>query len=221
MINTEIKKTKIKTMGFKKWTTQELVMAFDLTRITNCTVLEDWLNMSYHIPPPIKQQIDQLREDLNIYAPFWNEGELRMYFISLLLHLIDYRTKDYHSFVERSIKARKGKYLLKGKVDFMIASGKYEPLLPYFCFHEYKKEKGTADDPIGQLLSAMLVGQVLNDNQKPIYGAYVLGRNWFFVVLNDKEFCISNAYVATKEADLDDIYGALFNLKTIIEETLI
>jgi glutathione peroxidase-family protein len=52
----------------------------------------------------------------------------------------------------------------------MLAAGYFEPKAPFFFLQEYKKEKGTADDVIGQLLSAMLVAQNINNNNKPLYG---------------------------------------------------
>ncbi|MGB0929991.1 MAG: hypothetical protein ACPGVB_04400 [Chitinophagales bacterium] len=88
-------------------------------------------------------------------------------------------------------------------------------------FHEYKKEKGSADDPIGQLLAAMMVGQKLNDNQKPVYGAYVVGRNWFFVVLEGKKYCINNNFSVTQKDELEGIYRNLVAIKGIIEEELV
>ena len=38
-------------------------------------------------------------------------------------------------------------------------------------------------DPAGQTLAAMLVAQVLNQHQQTIYGAYVVGSDWNFMVL--------------------------------------
>jgi len=83
--------------------------------------------------------------------------------------------------------------------------------------HEYKKEKGVDNDPLGQLLIAMMTAQALNKEDKPIYGAYVFGRNWFFLTLIDKKYCISNEYVATR-TDIFDILKVMKNLKAIINE---
>ncbi len=110
---------------------------------------------------------------------------------------------------------------LKGRVDGVVASGIFEPETPYFCFHEYKQERAGSNDPIAQLLSAMLTAQHLNNNEKPVYGCLVLSRNWFFLTLQDKEFCISNNYSATHEDELEDIFRILKHLKVIIEMKLI
>ncbi len=81
--------------------------------------------------------------------------------------------------------------------------------------HEYKKEKGTDNDPLGQLIIAMITAQEINQNQFPIYGAYVMGRNWFFLTVKDRKYCISDEYVATRE-DIFDIFKILKKLKNII-----
>ena len=136
--------------------------------------------------------------------------------------MAEIKSKTYNIFLERTIAATfDSDYKLSGKPDLIVASGIFEPKNPYFFFHEYKKEKGSADDPIEQLLSAMLVGQKLNNNQKPVYGTYVVGRNWFFVVLEGKNYCISNNFSVTQKDELEGIYRNLLGIKVIIEEELI
>jgi len=60
-----------------------------------------------------------------------------------------------------------------------------------------------------------LVAQELNKNQHPIYGCYILGRDWFFMVLQGRQYAISEVYAATKE-DIFDIFRILKGLKAII-----
>lgn len=104
---------------------------------------------------------------------------------------------------------------VSGEIDLMLASGQFEPKKPYFCLHEYKKEKGVDNDPLGQLIIAMMTAQELNQDSKVIFGAYVAGRNWFFLTLKDRKYCISEEYVATRE-DIIDIFKILQNLKRLI-----
>ncbi|MEM9847971.1 MAG: hypothetical protein AAF847_08775 [Bacteroidota bacterium] len=108
---------------------------------------------------------------------------------------------------------------LKGRVDLILADGDYEPHAPFFFIHEYKKEKGTADDVIAQLLSAMLVAQELNEDEQSLYGCYVIGRLWFFVVLEGKTYSISSGHIASND-DIFAIYGMLMNVKKIINDKL-
>jgi len=61
----------------------------------------------------------------------------------------------------------------------------------------------------------MLVGQALNDNRQPIYGAYVIGSDWRFMVLKDKQYIISRNYSALTD-EIFDILRILKALKQIV-----
>ena len=102
-----------------------------------------------------------------------------------------------------------------GNPDSVIASGRRSPKKPYFCFHEFKRQHETKGDPAGQCLAAMLVAQELNEHKHPIYGCYVQGLDWFFMILEGKEYCISNGYMATRD-DIFDIFRILKALKQIV-----
>jgi hypothetical protein len=124
----------------------------------------------------------------------------------------------------------------------MVANGGFRPEKPFFFLHveyneipkigEYKKEKDSLNDPVGQMLGAMCVSQLLNldlsvpnlfEEGRPlddlqIFGGYVLGRFWFFSHLDwqKQHYYISKAYDATDEADLQIIYKMLKAQKEII-----
>jgi hypothetical protein len=202
-----------------------LIIALGLNRISQCNELTQWLDVKQNtneITAAESQQLDKLMVRLHENIEFWNEEELKMLFISGLIELANYNEKHYRIYFDKEIQAQIGDILLKSKADMMLAKGVGQILqTPYFCFHEYKKEVRHSGDPIGQLLSAMLIAQHTNQNQKPVYGAYIIGRNWFFVVLHHKNYCISNAYNATETDDLHAILLILRKLKTIIKETLL
>lgn len=50
----------------------------------------------------------------------------------------------------------------------------------------------------------------------PIYGCYVVGRFWYFVVIEGQEYAISDAYTATRVGDLLVIVKLLKGLKTLL-----
>lgn len=81
----------------------------------------------------------------------------------------------------------------------------------FFFLHEYKKKRGSADDPLAQVLVEMLAASTLNADGKPIYGCYIVGRNWFFIVLEGRNYAVSDTFVATQ----DDIFQIVAILKTI------
>ncbi len=84
--------------------------------------------------------------------------------------------------------------------------------LPYFFIHEYKREIDASGDPLGQLLIAMVGAWRQNEETFPLYGCYVVGRNWFFVLLEDNQYAVSNAFNSTQD-DIFQIYSILEEIK--------
>lgn len=118
----------------------------------------------------------------------------------------------------------------------MLAKGRQKPIKPYFFIHEYKApyspkgnievsplwgdERGAGDaDPKGQLLAELLTAQTNNENQFPMYGCYVVGRNWFFVVLEGNQYAVSDAFVSSQE-DIYQIIAILKKMKEYIKDWL-
>ena len=204
---------------FRNWTRQELADEFGLKKKRDCQILNDWLNFDIEVSEFDKQFLEKLRLNLEDAVDIWNEQELIIKFIAPLITSINYDTNLFKSFANRPLKGFIKDVETNGEVDFMIASGDFEPKSPYFCLHEYKKEKNIDNDPLGQLLVAMMTAQSINKNEFPIYGAYVTGRNWFFLTLTGTDYCISNEYVATRN-DINDIYRIMKAMKVIIEEMI-
>lgn len=97
----------------------------------------------------------------------------------------------------------------------LIASGYYEPEIPYFAFSEYKRQRDPSGDPAGQALAAMLVDQTLNQQHQPVYGCYVIGSDWSFMVLEGTHYTISRD-LSGLSAEVFDILRMLKALKIII-----
>ena len=55
-------------------------------------------------------------------------------------------------------------------------------------------------------------------NQEMVYGAYVLDSNWRFLILKNREYCISDSYIASRESDIFTIFNILKKLKGIVGE---
>lgn len=211
--------TEIIKKPFEKWNFEELEVAFGLQRIKRHPVLVDWLaGNKCEILQTDKKKLDELRVEVEDNVDTWNEEELKYYFMYPFLHLFNFHKPGYYkSFAQRKLTAIINDIELSGRVDLVIADGKVNPKAPYFCLHEYKKERGTDNDPLGQVLAAMLVTQTLNSVPHPIYGIYIVGRLWFFVILEDKEYSVSLAYDSTQK-DIFDIYAILKKLKDVLDE---
>ena len=65
----------------------------------------------------------------------------------------------------------------------------------------------------------MVAARAMNRRAHPLYGAYVIGRHWYFVILDNTTYSESLAYDATRE-DITTIFGVLCHTKEIIERLI-
>lgn len=189
---------------------------FGLRQVKSLPSLTEWLS---NLPNLNETEItiashyqQRLLNNINV----WNEQELSLNFIGPIFAIVDF-TVEYRLnwFAQRTISAQIGDYLLSGKPDGIIASGYLEPEKPFFSFQEFKKELDNSGDPIGQNLAAMLVGQTQNDDNLPIYGSYIAGRHWFFMVLEGKEYSISRAF-STDDSEIFEIVRILKAMRVLL-----
>ncbi len=205
--------------SFETWTLDELHSSFGLKRTYENEKLNRWTSETKTINDFEKELLRRLHDKLLIYVNTWNEDELKMHFIAPLLMLVDYTNERYKSFSQRTLSAKINDIEVSGKVDYMVATGYQKPKQPFFFIHEYKPARRAVNDPDGQLLIEMLTAQTLNQNQRPLFGVVVEGKLWSFVVLDGKNYCISQSYDCTKD-EIYQIYAILCKVKDYIEEFL-
>ena len=149
----------------------------------------------------------------------WLEEELKMNLLAPIFLLSELKEpQKIGVFYERPITAEIGAARISVVTDCMVASvfGFTSPRTPYFFLQEFKKSKGDKQDPEGQMLAAMIAAQHLNQNGKPLYGSYVIGRDWYFTVLQDKNYARSEALRLTQPEELRQVILTLRKLKQII-----
>ncbi len=205
--------------SFEQWEYEEIESTFGLKVIDQSDLLTEWLSATVNIPESTRQELQKLQKSLLKHVNAWNEDELKFFFISQVVNLVGFQQEKYNSFTQRKLSAKIGDMEISGIVDFMVATGMQHPRNPFFFLHEYKQERKRDNDPLGQLLIAMLAAQARNKQAFPIYGTYIIGRNWFFVLLNGQEYAVSDEFVATK-ADIFNIYAILMKTKDYIETNL-
>lgn len=198
---------------------ESLEKLFGLTYLLNTPFLSEWLNQAVEVSDFERRDADWLRELLRENVFHWNEQELSLHFIGPLFSLVHFTVMmKMNLFAQRYVSAelsdKNGNSItLFGCPDGLIASGYRSPEIPYFAFQEYKREKDPDGDPGGQCLAAMLAGQALNGNPtEPVYGCYVVGENWRFMVLLGREYAISPAFSAITD-EVFYILGLLKYLK--------
>lgn len=209
---------KISTKPFSDWQYEEVNKAFGLKRLLSIPALDELNNI--HLPANHTHWalIDRYRMESLELIDGWNEDEYKFLFISPFLKLVNFYSTYYSVFTQRplSIQYDNGSKLTQGNVEWMLAQGRQIPENPHFFLHEYKPEKRRDNDPLGQLLIAMVAAQAVNADDQTIYGIYVNGRNWFFVALVGKTYAVGNPYVSTSN-DIFDLFAVLEFLRDKME----
>ena len=59
--------------------------------------------------------------------------------VTFILHVTDLSGDGFDTFAERELIGQMDDFLFVGKVNLLVAKGKYEPTKPYFFIHEFKK----------------------------------------------------------------------------------
>ncbi len=197
---------------------EDLEQIFGLQRTENHVALDALFSNGYEIPADKQQQLLTINATLRQSFLDWNEDELKMQFIAPLLYLVNYDdSPHYHAFSQRPLSIKTDHIELSGVVDWMLASGKQLPRYPYFFLHEYKREKAGSNDPLGQLLAAMITAQFLNKApNQTIYGCYIIGKDWYFVILHQQVYAVSIPLNATDINVLSVIYKVLVQVKKAI-----
>jgi hypothetical protein len=205
---------------FEQWDTDQLELTFGLQQLDTMPELDLWLQANNPTTEEERNFVTMLRESARKNVDTWNEDELKLKFIGPLLLIMNFDQEHYRAFSGRKFKATVQGTEIGGEVDFVVATGRKTPREPFFFVHEYKRERGRERDPLGQLLAGMLAAQELNSSKHLLYGCYVIGRNWFFVVLDGRKYAVSNAYNAA-DNDIFHIVSIIKEAKVYIEEILV
>lgn len=217
----------MESYSFKQCTIDLLEQRMGIEQTYNSSTLDEWMSRQVHIELTEfeKNIVESLQQYMQRNILGWNEQELALNFIGPMMSFVRFSAKKYNFFAERLIDAlvkdvNGVEILLSGKPDTIVASGFRKPEVPFFSFHEHKPEVDSSGDPIGQVLAAMLVGQAKNGKpEEPIYGCYVIGQNWYFLVLEDKYYTIASPY-ATTNNEIYDVFRMLKTMKAMIEERI-
>jgi hypothetical protein len=203
-----------------------LVVEFGLNFVqeNDSALLAGWLQKGpITLETLSEEMLAKVEPRLSAEIDGWFEEELKMKLLALILMLAELDVaRKIGVFFERQITAQIGDYRISVVTDCMVSSvyGFTTPQTPYYFMQEFKKSKGDKQDPEGQMLAAMIAAQHLNQNGKPLYGSYVIGRDWFFTVLEGRDYARSNALQLTKPEELRQVILTLRKLKQIILDDL-
>jgi hypothetical protein len=211
---------------FEKWLTQEVEMTFGLKEVKKPKVLTDWLASDEAISEKELERFSDLQLRLLEKVDYWNEDELKFFFIGEFLNQINFNHNGtYSAFSQRTIAVealdiQQNKVPLRGRIEWLVATGKQIPMQPFFFINEYKPQLKSQNDPKGQLLISMFATQQINQKKRVLYGAYVLGKFWQFITLDNTEYSVSSSFDATDDKEILQIVRILKRRKRHIETEL-
>lgn len=219
-------KSKNKHHLIKAWREGELIKQFNLKRIVGVKtpLLEEWTKVEMPLFNENEQYIFErvlARGQKSLVA--WSEEDLKMKFISVIIELGNLNDDEtIIGYFDKTISATVEGIPLIVKSDFMLAKGILNVFeTPYFHFQEYKPQLNPSGEPMAQLLEAFLIAQVKNNNNMPLYGVEIIGKQWTFVTMEGKEYCISKAYDAVDRSDLLIIIAILRKFRHILTTRLL
>jgi hypothetical protein len=197
----------------------QIAEVFNLERDRNCAPLQNWLSAKFELDEDEQKIFNKIALQIAEDGDYWNEEELKIQAVGLLFFIADIKVKDkIKVFYERPLSATINGYQLAVISDCMVASprGFSAPKNPYFFLQEFKKGKGEKKDPEAQMLAAMLIAQHTNNDNKPIYGGYLVGSAWRFTTLIDNQYCVSRRFNADETDDLLHIVFILRKIKELV-----
>jgi len=202
---------------FEQWHAWDVTQKLGIAYTEPTPTFREWINVSPSLPKGMEDHVTYLRNQLFKHHNSWNETELLARFIVPFLDTVRWEGDNFNLFNERPLRATVKGYPVSGVVDGMVASGYYEPYQPYFFLQEYKRLQKGEPDPLGQVLVAMLVARELNQSNDPVYGCYVIGKYWSFLVLEGESYCLSQGYDVTDETEIQIVWAILNQTKKYVE----
>jgi hypothetical protein len=201
-----------KTYSFSNISFAELTKIVNLEKVRNAQKFASWFDADYTVSQLDAEFLEQLIDEHYLILPSYSEEDLKMKYLAPLLNKIKFASKKINDFYHASLKATVNGVEFNGFADYMVAIGFKEPEKPYFFIQEFKPNLG-AKDVEDQLFAELLSGIAINETNI-MRGAYIIGQNWRFVIMekdenNNYTAYISEQFDSLKIVDLKQIYKNL------------
>lgn len=170
---------------------------------------EEWFRFEYALDESENQFLEKLLKKHKRRLIFYLEDTLKVKFIGAIMNQVDFSNETIQDWYHASLSGTVNKVYFNGFADFVVAKGDDQPVKPYFFIQEFKPS--TPDrNPEVQLLAEMVVALEKNE-EKLLRGAYLIGQNWKFVILekigeNKFEYFVSQQFDSLDLPDLKQIY---------------
>lgn len=194
---------------------------FEISISLDKTIFDSWFNNTIELDDNTITFINDLINKEAVYLDFYSEEDLKIKFLAPLLNRIDFKINDnLRDFYEAKLSYETDNFILTGTTDFMVSEGLRRPKKPYFFIQAFKKSKSNSD-PEPQLIAELISAVELHDF-KEIKGAFIVGGNWNFIILQRLEkhqyrYFLSQTFNSENNVDLQKIYLNLLYVKQEIQ----
>ncbi len=211
----------IPTYQYSEIKDAELKKLFTITPNLDKQIFQPWFDNRISVDDSVEAfLIDLITQHESLVERYYEE-DLKAYYIIPLLNKINFfnRDKQIRGFYELPMSYATNQFILNGTADFVVSAGLVESTKTYFFIQEFKRHEEYSN-PRPQLLAELISAVELN-NWRFIKGAYIVGGNWHFAILERLElhkyqYFISQQFDATKLEDLKSIYKNLLFVKNEI-----
>ena len=214
------KQNKIPTYQYSKIRDIELESVVDIEKVIDKTKFKEWFQNS-DISDETTQFLENLIVENEDLIEDYNEEDLKVYFIIPLLNKVNFKMNDKNirGFYEHKLTYKADKFIFTGTTDFVVSKGLLKSKKPYFFLQEFKRSEDFSN-PRPQLLAELISAVELN-GWNTIKGTYVIGSNWYFVILdkvdkNKYKYYVSKPFNSLNLIDLKKIYSNLLFVKNEI-----
>ena len=208
--------TEVKSYNFSNIKFSDLEEIVDIKVVDNDAKFDEWFETTYDLDDAETLFFKNLIQKNKTRIAFYMEENLKAKFIIPILNLVDFVFEPVSDWYDTALSGTLNGVEFKGFTDFMVASGTENPRKPYFFIQEFKPSVPDKDPRI-QLLAELLVATEKNKTTI-MRGGYIVGRIWFFVILeklaeNKFEYVISKSFDSLDLEDLKQIYIILQAVK--------
>ena len=186
--------------------------------IKDATKFDRWFDRDREIDSSLKAFLENLIDENASLIDSYNEEDLKINVLAPLIGRVKFKSfkNEFRAFYELPFLYKTDRFIFNGTVDFVVSQGLVESKEPYFFIQQFKRSEEFGN-PRPQLLAELISAVELN-LWKTIKGAYIIGGNWHFVILeklekNTYQYFVSKNFDSTRLDDLIDIYKNLVYVK--------
>jgi hypothetical protein len=206
----------MKKYDFNTFTLKDTERLFQLRRDDDLPFIKDWLNAPLVVPDEeTTAHLERLRKIFLVWKDHWNESEARTRFSIPLLDLVGFNLPPFQPFLQKRVFFEKRECRIHGQVDWSLARAVEQTSPPIFFLQDQKRFRKN-DDPLAQLIAAMMISKMHLKEKFIGMGACVIGAEWRWVAADRDVYAVSAPLSPTQLTELIRLYSQLLWAKATL-----